>query len=175
MRLSITDKFLLDVCNSITGAADILDFLAKPPTMRNWLPDPKNPIYKKYRSDRNKRKLTDLIYSLKRRGYIKSENLQGKKALLLTKKGISRALKASFFSQEMKMRKDRKWIMIIFDIPQRHKKARNLLRSILVNLGYKMFQQSVWVSPYDISEKTEKLLQFYSLDNYVKIFLIEEI
>ena len=65
--------------------------------------------------------------------------------------------------------------MVIFDIPQTHKKARNLLRSVLKNLGYKMFQQSVWVTPYDVSEKTETLLQHYSLDKYVKIFLTEDL
>ena len=42
-------------------------------------------------------------------------------------------------------------------------------------LEYKMFQQSVWISPFDISDKTEKLLQMYALDKYVKIFLIEEL
>ena len=65
--------------------------------------------------------------------------------------------------------------MLIFDIPTKHKKARILLRSILYNLGYKLFQKSVWITPYDVSEKTEKLLQLHSLDGYVKIFLIEEI
>jgi len=49
------------------------------------------------------------------------------------------------------------------------------MRSILQNLGYKMFQKSVWITPYDVSEKTEKLLQLHYLDNYVKIFLIEAI
>jgi len=65
--------------------------------------------------------------------------------------------------------------MIIFDIPEKYKSKRELLRSILKNLGYKMFQQSVWVAPYDIYEKTEQLLQFYVLDKYVKIFLVEEL
>ena len=65
--------------------------------------------------------------------------------------------------------------MLIFDMPSKNRKKRDLMRSILINLGYKMFQQSVWITPYDVSEKTEKLLQLYSLDNYVKILLIEEI
>jgi len=65
--------------------------------------------------------------------------------------------------------------MVIFDIPQKLNKSRNFLRSILKNLGYKMFQQSVWITPYDVSEKTEKLLQEYSIDQYVKIFIIEEL
>ena len=84
-------------------------------------------------------------------------------------------MKASFKIEKMAKRKDGKWIMIIFDIPQNHKKDRELLRSILINSGFKMFQQSVWITPYDVSEKIEKLLQMHSLDKYVKIFIIEEI
>ena len=94
--------------------------------------------------------------------------------MMLTKKGIGKALRASFALEGKVKRSDGKWLMVIFDIPQMHRKARNLIRSILQNLGYKMFQQSVWITPYDVSEKTEKLLQFYSLDEYIRIFLIEE-
>jgi CRISPR-associated endonuclease Cas2 len=52
--------------------------------------------------------------------------------------------------------------MLTFDIPEKHKRALTLLRSILKNLNYKMFQQSIWITPYDVSEKTEKLLQMHS-------------
>lgn len=64
--------------------------------------------------------------------------------------------------------------MIAFDIPQNHKKARDLMRSVLMNLGYKIFQQSVWITPYNVLKKTEEALQMHSLDQYIKIFLIEE-
>ncbi len=96
---------------------------------------------------------------------------------MLTKKGIDKALVASFKMEGSKRRKrkDGKWIMITFDIPQRNKKARSLLRSVLINLNYKMFQQSVWITPYEVFERTEELLQFYSLDKYVRIFLVDEI
>lgn len=175
MRVSISDKFLWDIFRFLNATGDIIDFALKPPTMYNWLPGPRNPIYKKYRHEKNKRRFGDLIYYLKRRGYIKVENLEGKKAVMLTKEGISKALKASFALEEAKKRKDGKWVMIIFDIPQKRRKDRELLRSILRNSGYKMFQQSVWITPNDIYEKTEKLLRMHNLDGYVKIFLTEEL
>ena len=176
MRPCITDKFLWDIYSFLEGTGDVLGCVFRPyPTMRNSLPGPKNPIFKKYQKERGKRKFSKLIYYLKRKGYIKIKKLENKQAIILTKEGISKALRASIKLENDKKRKDGKWIMLIFDIPQEHKKARALLRSILYNLGYKMFQQSVWISPYDVSGKTEKLLQLHSLDNYVKIFLIEEI
>jgi len=77
--------------------------------------------------------------------------------------------------EEKKRRPDGKWIMLIFDVPERKRYLRDLLRSAIYFLGYKMFQRSVWVCPYDVLKKTEALLRKYSLDQYVKIFLIEEI
>lgn len=116
-----------------------------------------------------------LIYYLKRKNYIKVKNLEGNKALILTKEGLDRALRASFLAEGRIKRKDRKWIMVIFDVPEKKKLSRELLRSILQNLGYKLYQQSVWVTPYDVSQKTENLLQMYNLDQFVKIFLIEQL
>ena len=94
---------------------------------------------------------------------------------MITKEGLDKVLRASFKVEQKMKRKDGKWIMLIFDIPLTHKKSRNTMTSVLYNLGYKMFQQSVWVTPYDVSSKTEKLLQFYSLDTFVKIFIIEQV
>lgn len=176
MKLPITDQFLWEMYNLIEKSRTAVDFVfsstyGKAKILRNY----DNPIVDKYKKERGRKEFSKLIYYLKRKNYIKIQRLKSKKAIIITKEGISKALKASFFMLEKVKRKDGKWIMLIFDIPQAHKKARILMRSILVNLGYKMFQHSVWISPYDVSEKTEKLLQMHSLDNYVKIFLIEEI
>ena len=179
MKISITDQFLWDIIYPFFSAADsIADILTsnKYKQISIMLGD-ENPVIKKYKADKRKKQFRDLIYYLKTNNYIKVNNLQGKRAIMLTKKGIGKAIKVRFRIEDTKLqkRKDGKWIMIIFDIPQNHNKARSLLRSILQNLGYKLFQHSVWVTPYDVSDKTEELLQWYSLDQYVKVFLIEKV
>jgi CRISPR-associated endoribonuclease Cas2 len=175
MKLPITDKFLWDVYDVISKTGYVLGSTNRVPKLINCLAGMENPVFKKYRNEKNKEKFAKLIYYLKRKNYIKVGNLKGKQAIILTKGGLSRALKASFVIEGKKKRKDGKWTMLIFDMPSKNKKARSLMRSVLINLGYKMLQQSVWVTPYDVSEKTESSLQFYLLDKYVKIFLIEEI
>lgn len=177
MRLPVTDKFLLDFYSFVYRKfSNTTDFMfGSYPVKSSIIMNDRNPVIDKYRNDMSKKQISNLIGYLKRKNYIKSKNLENKKALIITKNGIDRALKVSFMDEEKKKRKDGRWTMLIFDVPERHRKSRNLLRNILKNLGYKMFQQSVWISPYDTSIRTEKLLQLYSLDNYVKIFLIEEI
>ncbi len=174
MKLSITDEFLLDLYGIIERVGDVADFMLNPHAIK-YMPGLKNPIFKKYRHQKNKIKFNNLIHYLKKNNYIKVKNLENKKAIILTKDGLDKALKASFKIGLKNKRKDGRWVMLIFDIPQKYRKSRDVLRSVLYDLGYKMFQQSVWVTPYDVSEKTERSLQFYSLEKFVKIFLIEEI
>src|SRR3989344_4959944 len=177
MKISITDQFLLDILYpflSITG--DVTDFLLSNKYQQiHIIFGNDNPVISKYKKDKQAKHFYQFIQRLKKNNYIKVQSLKNKKSIMLTKGGFEKVLKASFKVQDHRKRKDGKWIMVIFDIPQTHKKARNLLRSVLKNLGYKMFQQSVWVTPYDVSEKTETLLQHYSLDKNVKVSLIEEL
>jgi len=175
MRISVTDKFLFDVYNILEGAGDVANYILNARKYYQLIPGMEDPIFKKYRHNKNKRTFSNLVYYLKKKGYIEIRNLKNKKAVILTKDGIDRAIKASFKFGDDRKRKDGKWVMLIFDIPQTRRKARDLLRSILRNLGYKLFQQSVWITPYDVSEKTEKLLCIHSLDKYAKIFIIEEL
>lgn len=174
MKVPITDKFLWDLYIFLEKAQDIGHVVFNPRlTMRDIHPE--HPLVAQYRHMKNRRQFNWLIHYLKKKNYIKVRNLQEKKAIMLTKKGIDKALLASFKADVRPKRKDGKWIMIIFDIPQKHQKSRMMMRSVLKNLGYKMFQQSVWVTPYDIADKTETLLQHYNLDDYVKVFLIEKL
>lgn len=176
MKLPITDQFLWDAYKIARISGKVVNFMffttyiQKARIIRGG----QNPIFEKYRKKMGEQKFSKLIYYLKRNNYIKASALENKKGLMLTKEGISKALKASFQAEKKQGRKDGKWAMIIFDVPQKHPKARNLLKSILVNLGYKLLQHSVWVTPYDVSKTTEELLQLHNLERYVKIFLIEE-
>ncbi len=176
MKLPITDQFLYDIFNAISEEEDTWHFLVHPPrTLGHIAWDTDDPIYQKYYKIMTPQKFSWLIHYLKKNNFIRVKNLEGKKGIAITKKGISKVLQASFKLENKKKRSDGKWIMLIFDMPKKYEKARKLLRSILENLGYKLLQHSVWVCPFDVLEKTETLLQTHSLDEYIRIFLIEEL
>jgi len=176
MKVRVTDQFLWDIYNFLEKTGDVSYFIFR---QRRTMSDvfPESPIFRKYQKILTKNQFNRFIYHLKRNNFIKVKNLEGKEAVILTKKGIDKAVKGSFKieGQKKQKRSDGKWIMIIFDVPTNLQKTRTLLRSILENLGYKMFQHSVWITPYDVYEKTEKTLQFYTLDKYIRIFLVKEL
>jgi len=123
----------------------------------------------------DRKKFSKLIYYLKKRGLIKIKNLENKKALIVTPPGEERVLKIKYKIMDKKRRKDGKWQMVIFDIPEKKRHLRDLLRKTLIFLGYKMLQKSIWISPDDVAKETEEFLRRYSLDPYAKLFLIEEL
>jgi len=173
MKLPITDKFLWSLYNLVEKIDRIYEFLG-PKTMKEVIcPD----VYKMKREWERKqarKNFSKLVHYLKKRGFIKIKNLEAKEAMILTKKGLKKVFKVWAKNLEKKRRKDGKWIMIIFEIPERKRKLRDLLREYLQLLGYRMLQQSVWICPFDVLKETEAFLRVHSLDPYVKIFLIEE-
>ena len=175
MKLPITDKFLLDLYNLIEKIDETVDLFLPPRTMEEVC----CPEFYRLKRDCGRRKerqrFAQFIYYLKKKGYIKIKNLEQKQGALLTKKGIDKVLKIKLKTFKKKKRADRKWQMIIFDIPEGKRNLRNLLRQNLQILEYKILQKSIWICPYDVLKETEEVIRKYSLDLYVKIFLIEEI
>ena len=128
-----------------------------------------------YRSLPNKRQFAQFVNYLKREGYIKIGNLKKKQGILLTPKGREKVLKVGYKLLNKKQRKDKKWIMVIFDVPEKMRNYRDGFRTFLLSFGFQRLQKSVWVCPYDVLEKVEEIIGIYSLDRFVRIFLIEEI
>jgi len=176
MKLPITDQFLWMLYNFFEKTGEILE----PPEifkLKSWREAvSSNPeFWKKLERKRSRRHFAQFINYLKRRGFIEIGNLKEKRGILLTLKAKERVLRIKVRLKNKKERKDKKWIMLMYDIPEKKRRWRILLREILHNLGYQKFQKSIWVCPYDVLEETKEAIRIYFLDSYIKIFLIEEI
>ena len=174
MKLPISDQVLWSVFNFFQEVGEAYSSL-NPRSMQNVMYPEMFEIRRRIRQKKDVKYFSQIIYYLKRKGYIRVEQLSGKRGILLTKKGDERVLRIQQKLGLKPKRKDGKWQMIIFDIPEEKKKLRDILRSTLRSFGYEYLQDSVWVCPYDVEKETEKFLQENSLDSYVRIFLIEEI
>jgi len=174
MKLPVTEKFLLNVCNYAEKLDKTFDIFAYKTIEEAYCPSLYD-LKKQYERQKNRQKFSQLIYRLKKNGYIKIKNLKQNEGVILTKKGAEKVLKVKLRIKNRQKRSDGKWQMIIFDIPEEKRYLRNLLREKLLLLKYKMLQKSIWICPYDVSKETESVLRKYSIDLYVKLFLIEEI
>ena len=174
MKLPITEKFLLDVYDYAEKLDETLNIFAYRTMLDAHCPS----IYdlkKQYKRKQTKEQFRQLIYRLKKNGYIKIKNLEQNEGIVLTEKGAEKVLKTKLKMKNKQKRPDEKWQMIIFDIPEEKRYLRSLLREKLLLLKYNMLQKSIWICPYDVFKETESVLRKYSIDPYVKLFLIEEI
>lgn len=174
MQLPITDKFLWNIYNFIENLDTSFDLFA-PRTMREAVCPDLLRLRRKLGRAEDRRNFSKALSYLKKKGIIRVKNLQGIPGVIVTSKGIDKIFKIKLKSTERKRRTDGKWVMMIFDIPERKRILRDILRENLVLLGYEKLQQSVWVSPYDVLKETEGVVRRYELDSYVRVFLINEI
>jgi len=70
---------------------------------------------------------------------------------------------------------DWKWRILIFDIPEQKKWAREMMRGKLREWHFALLQRSVYISPFDCVAEFEELLAILRLNPYVHIILAESI
>ncbi len=103
------------------------------------------------------------------------EKKDGTLEIVLTKKGEKRALK--FQIDEIKIEKpekwDGKWRMVIFDIPEKKKRAREALRNKLKELGFKDLQKSVFVFPYECEDEIDFIVEVFEIRRFVKFMRVD--
>lgn len=174
MKLTVTDEFLWDLYKLYEKVDDFL-FIFSPKTLKEAAAPSCLSVRRIYEKKKQHWAFSRLIWYLKKKGYIKIKSLEPNEGMVLTSKGAGKILKISLRQLERRKRKDGKWIMVVFDIPEKLRRSRDFLRQILQSLGFKFLQKSIWVCPYDVLEKLQKIIQKINLEKYVKIFLIQEI
>lgn len=126
----------------------------------------------------DKEMLKKAIKSLYQSKLIKEkENADGTITLVLTDKGKERALTYNLDNIEIKKPNqwDKKWRVVLFDIPEKIKKAREAMRRHLKNLGFYEFQKSVFVHPYDCKDEIDYLIEFYDLRRFVRFIIADSL
>lgn len=111
------------------------------------------------------------INRLKKSELIGIEEEDGGVTLHLTKDGEKKALRYSL--DEMVLEKpekwDGKWRIIMFDIPDEKKVARNYFKQKLDDLRFITIQKSVYAHPYPCEEQIELIRSVYDIRPFVKI------
>jgi len=95
----------------------------------------------------------------------------------LTPKGehtLQRWQLADFALQKPK-KWDKKWRVIIFDIPEKMKKVRNHVTFLFRRIGFVRLQDSVWVYPYNCEDIVTLLKTDLKVGKYMLQLLVDEI
>ena len=89
--------------------------------------------------------------------------------ITISKRGRDRLAKINFKNLKINQPKkwDEKWRLVVFDIPESEKFARDSLTLTLHRLGFQPLQRSVWIFPHPCHEEIEAACLYHKVDKYV--------
>jgi len=108
-----------------------------------------------------------MLRDLERRKYISFKEMNdGTVKIELMHRG--RKFVRQYQLEKMQMQKpkqwDKKWRVLLYDIPTYNKRASDAFREKLKQLGLYQLQKSVWVSPYECIGEIEFLCGVFNID-----------
>ncbi|MFA4890099.1 MAG: hypothetical protein WC587_00475 [Candidatus Paceibacterota bacterium] len=95
----------------------------------------------------------------------------------ITEKGNKKILKYKFDELELIRPKkwDGYWRVIVFDIPEKYKKARSALTNKLKEMEFYPLQKSVFVCPFECDDEIDFITEFFNVRRFVRFLLVKEI
>ena len=63
---------------------------------------------------------------------------------------------------------DKRWRVVLFDIPEEERKIRNVLRQHLKRMHFFSLQESVFVHAYDCEKEIRRLSEYFGNGKYIR-------
>lgn len=131
--------------------------------------------YKMWR-EVNKTELGRIIKRLQKQEMIAIREINGKTSIEITERGRRRLLEYDFENIKLKAkRRDGKWRLIIFDIPEKKKANREIFRKKLLQIGCIRLQDSVFVSAFPCRDEVDFLTHYLEISDFVTVMIIDKI
>lgn len=116
---------------------------------------------------------------LVRKGYIRKEG----DIFYLTSEGEKEAFLVSLrdFARQNKNIKrktekwDGKWRIIFFDVPEKKRRYRDELRSMIRAIGFREFQKSIWIYPYKVPKFLSDIMFEENIKHYTRLITTDKI
>lgn len=122
----------------------------------------------------SRRELGLIIRRLQKQEMISINQKDSKTQITITDKGRKRLLEYDFEKIKLKAKKrDGKWRLIIFDIPEYQKNARDVFRKKILQLGFKRIQDSVFISAFPCRPEVDFLAHYLGISDFVSIAIID--
>ena len=116
------------------------------------------------------------IRYMKEKGWIAFEAIKGDFYLAVTPRGKKHWRKQQIpLELPKKPLEGAKWLIVMFDIPNKHKTARDKFRKQLLSWGFAKLMESTFVTPFDWRLPVENLRMLLGIAPYVRLFEAQNI
>ena len=122
---------------------------------------------------RQKEYISSSASKLVKRGLLSYEN--GRYCLTSQGEKILRHWQFADFKLERPKKWDKKWRIMIFDIPEKKRVVRNQITMFFRQAGIRRFQDSVWIYPYDCEDIITLLKTDFGIGKYLLYLIVDEV
>jgi DNA-binding transcriptional regulator PaaX len=70
---------------------------------------------------------------------------------------------------------DHKWRLVLFDLPVGESRNRHSFRAKLEDLGFRLYQRSVFIYPYECGSEIDAIARWYGVDEHIRYIVATEI
>ena len=162
-KQSVAKKILVGLGTGIAVAL----VLSSPGGSRRLIKNIKSELLREKGVD--KEYLKNRLYYLRKKKLISFKENGKEITMELTEAGKKYILKYKY--EDMKIKEplmwDRKWRIVIFDIPEKKRAARDAMRMKFKELDLVRFNDSVWIYPYECREEIYFITEFWKIGQYV--------
>lgn len=116
--------------------------------------------------DVKKSSMASALARLREKGYIDKDRFEERLIIKLTEAGRDWIMSNK---SDDEIEWDGVWRLVIFDIPEEHKRVRNILRRRLKIWGFTNWQKSVWASKKPLTDQIHKLVKELGVEDWVLV------
>ncbi|OHA00635.1 MAG: hypothetical protein A3C11_01900 [Candidatus Sungbacteria bacterium RIFCSPHIGHO2_02_FULL_49_12] len=130
------------------------------------------PLIKKKSTAVKRKSFDQALKRFRERRLVEFTTKNGQQVLAITEKGKKRLRQLEFDTLTLEIPKhwDGQWSVILFDIPEDKKTARDALRHKLRQLGCMQFHKSVFVHPALCEDEVDYIAELFWIQSYLTVF-----
>lgn len=129
------------------------------------------------KSPRERNKIWRAIKYLESRDRLRVEEMEGKTYMYITEQGRRRFDEDAIWELVIPQprRWDHQWRLVMFDLPSRHNNVRQAFRMKLEDFGFKLYQRSVFIYPYECRDEINAVAEWFGVKQCIRYVVATEI
>ncbi|MEK7139901.1 MAG: hypothetical protein AAB805_01095 [Patescibacteria group bacterium] len=132
--------------------------------------------YFKPKNARERERIKKSLTRLEKQGLIKQRGAMDG-YFVLTAEGKAKAMRYKIEETKIQKQKrwDRKWRLVMFDVPEEKKKARQAINFALKRIGCVHYQKSVFITPFPCEKEIDFIGETFNVREYIRIVIAESV
>lgn len=119
-----------------------------------------------------KSNLSKVLKHLREKGWVEFTD-DSSLLIRFTDKGKEKAVLAKILLEEDKW--DGRWRMVLFDIPEKRRVVRDVLRAKLKSWGFMPWQQSIWITKKNCTKPLREFIKNVGIKEWVKVLESDDV